>query len=476
MTAFPLQFSARTVLSSAALRHLFSTLQSSIRTVSRQPPYEASSQITLPSQHPLVFQQQQCSEAKMSELQVAKRLEKVTKNIWDRLIELAGDLQPVNLCQGFPTTEPPSFLLEALSKAALDRSLHQYTYVYGHPRLVQALSRLYSGLIGRGLDPGKELLITVGAQEALYCSFQAFVNPGDEVILIEPFFSCYKPMVQVAEGVPVYVPLRPTKKGPLSSADWQFDRQELASKFTAKTKMIIVNNPNNPLGKVYSRDELEFIAGLCKKHNVICVSDEVYEWLVLPEAEHVRINGLPGMWERTITIGSAGKAFSVTGWRVGWAYGPEHLIRGLKMIHHDCTFSNNTVIQEALSIGLEEQIEKLDQPNGYWNSLRNVIQEKRDYICTALESAGLNPTIPQGAYFVVADGSSLADVLQCGGGSSLESGTFAEWLLKEKNLLGVPLNAFYGSNPEPSSALKVRFCFIKEDSTLQKAAKILAGM
>lgn len=411
----------------------------------------------------------------MSEFKVAKRLEKVTKNIWDRLVELTREFQPVNLSQGFPSIDPPSFLLEALSKAALDRSLHQYTYVYGHPRLVRALSRLYSGLIGRGLDPGKELLITVGAQEALYSSLHAFVNPGDEVVLIQPFFPCYEPMVQVAEGVPVYIPLRPSKKGPLSSADWLFDRQELASKFTAKTKMIIVNNPNNPLGKVYSRDELEFIAGLCKKHNVICISDEVYEWLVFPRAEHVRMNTLPGMWERTITIGSAGKAFSVTGWRVGWAYGPEHLIRVLKMIHHDCTFSNTTVIQEALSVGLEEQMEKLDQPEGYWNGLCDVVQKKRDYICTALESAGLNPTIPQGGYFVVADGSSLAHMLKCGDGNSLESGTFAEWLVKEKNILGAPLNAFYGSKPEPDSMLKVRFCFIKLDSTLQQAVKILAG-
>lgn len=411
----------------------------------------------------------------MSELQVAKRLEKVTKNIWDYLIEISRELQPVNLSQGYPTIDPPSFLLEALSKAALDRSLHQYTHVYGHPRLVRALSKLYSGLLGRGLDPEKELVITVGAQEALHCTFHAFINPGDEVILIQPFFPCYEPMVLVAEGVPVYVPLRPSKKGPLSSADWLLDRQELVSKFTAKTRMIIVNNPNNPLGKVYSRDELEFIAGLCIKHNVICVSDEVYEWLVLPGAEHIRISTLPGMWERTITIGSASKGFSVTGWRVGWAYGPEHLIRGLKMFHHDCTFSNTTVTQEALAVGLEEQMEMLDQPEGYWNSLRNVLQKKRDYMCAALESAGLNPTVPQGAYFVVADGSGLAPMLQRGDGSSHQTGTFAEWLVKEKKLLGAPLNAFYGSKPEPSSMLQVRFCFIKKDTTLQQAVEILVG-
>ncbi|UYV73910.1 CCBL2 [Cordylochernes scorpioides] len=248
-------------------------------------------------------------------------------------IQLALEHQPVNLGQGFPDMAAPAHVIQALADAATGSrsvALNQYTRgfscvdVQGHPRLIQALSKLYSQLLGRPIDPQKEVLVSVGAYEALYCAINALINPGDEVIIIEPYFDCYEPMTRLAGGVPVFIPLRLTTKvepgQPVSSADWTLDAAELASKFTPRTKMIIVNTPHNPLGKVFSQEELEMIGDLCKKHNVVVVMDEVYEWIVYRGNKHVRMASLPGMWDRTLTVGSAGKTFSVTGWKVTFFY------------------------------------------------------------------------------------------------------------------------------------------------------------
>lgn len=213
---------------------------------------------------------------------------------------------------------------------------------------MNAIAALYTQLVERQIDPLNEVLVTTGAYEALYASIQGHIDEGDEVIIIEPFFDCYEPMVKMAGGVPRFIPLRcqkPNDGTPVSSADWVLDDAELESLFNAKTKMIILNTPNNPLGKVFKREELTKIADLCKKHNVLCLSDEVYEWMVYDKNEHIRICTLPDMWERTITIGSAGKTFSVTGWKIGWAYGPANLLVNLQMVHQNSVYTNATPIQ-----------------------------------------------------------------------------------------------------------------------------------
>lgn len=227
--------------------------------------------------------------------------------------------------------------------------------------MVNAISKLFSNLTGQTINPEKEVIVTVGAYEALYCALLGHVNPGEEVIIVEPFFDCYEPMTLMAGGIPVFIPLR-RKTTPAenetshSSSDWILDPVELESKFSDKTKMIIINTPHNPTGKIFSREELTFIGDLCKKYNAIALMDEVYEWIVFSGKEHIRMSSLPGMWERTLTVGSAGKTFSVTGWKLGWAYGPEHLVNPVQLVHQNCIYTCATPIQEAVAVGFETEI------------------------------------------------------------------------------------------------------------------------
>ncbi|KAG8237223.1 hypothetical protein J437_LFUL013724 [Ladona fulva] len=280
------------------------------------------------------------------------------KSVWVEYIQLALETKPLNLGQGFPDYACPDYVTKALAEVAQGENvlLQQYTRGFGHPRLVTALARLYSQLIGRPIDSQKEVLVTSGAYEALFSTIQGHVGPGDEVVIIEPFFDCYEPMVLTAGGKPVFVPLRPKKMdGALvSSADWVLDPEELTAAFSEKTKAIILNTPHNPLGKVFSRKELTFIADLCLRWDALCIADEVYEWLVYSPNEHIRIATLPGMWDRTITIGSAGKTFSVTGWKTGWAYGPASLMVNLQLVHQNCVYTCPTPIQvKSLNMGFE---------------------------------------------------------------------------------------------------------------------------
>lgn len=191
--------------------------------------------------------------------------------------------------------------------------MNQYTRGFGHPRLVQAIAKLYGTLIGREINANTEVLVTVGAYQSLFSAISGHVDHGDEVIIIEPFYDCYCDQIKSAGGIPKPIPLKPTKSGTISSADWKLDPVEFEKLFSKATKALILNTPNNPLGKVYNLEELTMIADLCKKWNVLVISDEVYEHMVFEPQKHIRINTLPGMWERTITIGSAGKTFSVTG-------------------------------------------------------------------------------------------------------------------------------------------------------------------
>nr|XP_013805130.1 PREDICTED: kynurenine--oxoglutarate transaminase 1 [Apteryx mantelli mantelli] len=444
------------------------------------------------------------SKAKMSRPVQARRLEGVDKNIWVEFVKLATTHATVNLGQGFPDFPPPDFLREAFVRAVSGENhmLHQYTRAFGHPPLVKILAQFFGKLLGQELDPLTNVMVTVGAYQALFCCFQALVDEGDEVIIIEPFFDCYEPMVKMAGGTPVFVPLRPKapKAGQLmSSADWQLDPAELASKFGERTKAVVLNSPNNPLGKVFSRGELELIADLCVKHDALCISDEVYEWLVYDGKEHVRIASLPGMWDRTVSIGSAGKTFSATGWKVrapalallhprgGWPKAGHQRAaeggvrrsragRGAAIRHPRAAAGPPAPgrLQEAVAQGFQRELEHLGQADSYFAHLARELQGKRDRLVQSLDAAGMKPIVPEGTYFLVADVSAFAsDVPDAPGSDEPYDSRFAKWMVKNKGLAAIPLSAFYSGPHKNDYSRFIRFCFAKEDATLKAANDIL---
>nr|XP_023484844.1 kynurenine--oxoglutarate transaminase 1 isoform X2 [Equus caballus] len=379
----------------------------------------------------------------------ARRLDGIDYNPWVEFIKLSSEDDIVNLGQGFPDFPPPAFAVEAFQHAVSgDFMLNQYTTAFGYPPLTRILASFFGKLLGQEINPRKNVLVTVGAYGALFTAFQALVDEGDEVIIIEPFFDCYEPMTLMAGGRPVFVSLKPspTRDGELDScSDWQLDPVELASKFTSRTKALILNTPSNPLGKVFSRAELELVASLCQQHDVVCIADEVYQWLVYDGYQHVSIASLPGMWDRTLTIGSAGKTFSATGWKAAVAESFEW---------------------EQLHFG---------QPSSYFVQFQQASQRSRDHVMRSLQSVGLRPIIPQGSYFLITDISELKSKMPDLPGATDEpyDSRFVKWMIKNKGLGAIPVSIFYSAPHRKHFDHYIRICFVKDESTLQAMDKKL---
>jgi len=417
----------------------------------------------------------------MAKLELADKYKGLEKNVWVEFIQLALEHKPLNLGQGLPDDLVPEYVINSLREVINEPSvlLHQYTRGFGHPRLVNSIANLYSKLlnIGHQIDPNKEVLVTDGAYEALFTAILGHVNPGDEVVIIEPFFDCYEPMVKLAGGIPKFISLKPTKsEGEISSGDWKLDPEELKQVFNSNTKAIIFNNPNNPLGKVFNASEIKEICDLCQQHDVLMISDDVYEHMVYDDHKMIRVAELPGMWDRTITIGSAGKTFSVTGWKLGWAYGPEYLVKNCQVVHQNCVYACPTPIQEAVARAFELEMTRLDSPECYFRSISVDLASKRDFIGRVLRDVGMKPVIPEGGYFMMANWKDLAHKIDLSSESDEQRDyRFVKWLSKNRKLQGIPPSAFFSQPHKYIGEDYIRFCFIKHDDSLKKAEEILTN-
>jgi aspartate/methionine/tyrosine aminotransferase len=372
-------------------------------------------------------------------------------SVFTEMSRLANQHGAVNLGQGFPDFPGPSFVKEA-AKAAIDADLNQYAVSHGAPRLRAAIAATWNDRNGMDIDPDREVTVTSGATEAVFDAVQALAGPGDEIVVFEPFYDSYLPCAIMANVSLRVITLRPP--------DWSFDPREAAAAFGPRTRLLLLNTPHNPTGKVFTRDELVTLAELCQRWDVIAVTDEVYERIVFDDADHLPLATLPGMWERTLTINSTGKTFSMTGWKVGYAIGPESLSTPLRAVHQFVTFASATPFQEAMAVALEQA-----PALGYYSELSRDYHRRRDALKVVLDGANL-PTLPVGgAYFLMSDISHLG----------FESDVaFCRWLTSEIGVAAVPPSAFY---LDPAQApLLARFCFAKRAETIQLAAERLAKM
>lgn len=412
----------------------------------------------------------------------ADRVKGSKPSVWIEFTGLARENNAVNIGQGFTEYAPPKYLSDALAAVTTGENplLNQYTRGFGHPRLVNNLGKLYSKLLNHPVDPMKEVLITVGAYHALFYSIFGLVNPGDEVIIIEPFFDCYEPQVKMAGGVPVFVPLRLSEdihksSELLTSGSLKLDLNELEKAASDKTKILILNNPHNPTGKVFTEEELLKLADFAKRHDLLVLADEVYEWMTFGDNKMIRFASLPGMWERTVTIGSAGKTFSMTGWKTGWAIAPENIISNLNAVHQNCVYTCPTPLQDAIAQGFEVEMARMDSPECYFHSLaKDELLPKRDRMVKLLSDVGFKPLIAEGSYFLMAEYSALADKIgKPENPNEPKDYQFVRWLIKEKKLATIPPSCFYCQEHKHLGENWIRVCFFKKDETLESAAKIL---
>jgi len=360
----------------------------------------------------------------------------------------------VNLAQGFPDFAAPAEIKQA-ARAAIDDDVNQYAITWGAKNLRNAIARQMGVWQGIVVDPEKEITVCCGSTEAMISTLLAVCNVGDEVVIFEPFYENYGPDSVLSGARPRFVKLRPPAS---DGGEWTFDEKELRAAFHKNTKAVILNTPNNPTGKVFTRAELELIRDLCVEFDVLAITDEIYEHILYDGTEHISMASLEGMRERTVTINGMSKTYSVTGWRVGWAVGPEEITNAIRKVHDFLTVGAPAPLQEAGAAAL-------NLPAEYYARLAEGYRVRRDHLIPALEAAGFRCFRPRGAYYVMTDISGFGfddDV------------SFVKYLVKDIGVAAVPGSSFY-RDPR-NGARQVRFAFCKKLETLDAAAEKLGKL
>ena len=377
--------------------------------------------------------------------ELSKRTETFTDSVIRRMTRISNQYGAVNLSQGFPDFEPPRELLDRLAEVS-NEDYHQYSITWGAQNFREALAEKQSRLMGRKIDPNAEIVVTCGSTEAMMAAMMTVANPGDKVIVFSPFYENYGADTILSGAEPIYVPLYPP--------DFNFNPDELEAAFKQRPKALILCNPSNPCGKVFTCEELKTIAGLAEKYDTFVITDEVYEHIVYAPHKHTYFASLPNMWERTISCSSLSKTYSITGWRLGYIIAPPHIIDVAKKVHDFLTVGAAAPLQEAAVTGLRFG-------DDYYRQLRDKYTEKRDLFLKGLDDIGIAHTIPQGAYYV------LLDISEFGYESDLD---FCEKLAEKVGVGAVPGSGFFREDVNHL----IRLHFAKKNETLNNALNRLS--
>lgn len=376
------------------------------------------------------------------DLRTARRTHSFTESVIRKMTRVAREAGATNLAQGFPDFPAPQVLKDAAC-AAIQADVNQYAITWGTRSMREALEAKYKDWYGLEIEGDREITVTCGATEAMVAVMMAIVNPGDEVIVFEPFYENYGPDAILCEASPVFMTLE--------APEFRLDPDRLESLVTPRTRAIVLNTPNNPSGRVFTREEMDAVASLCLKHDLIAITDEIYEH-ILYEGEHICMATLPGMRERTVVISGLSKTFSVTGWRIGTIIAPPDLTDAIRKVHDFLTVGAPAPLQEACAVGLSEL------PRSYYSSMADKYRERRGILVSALQDSGFQCTAPQGAYYIMAD---FADL------DPRDDTAFAVWLSQEVGVTPVPGSSFF-RDPADGQHL-VRFAFCKRIETLEEA-------
>jgi aminotransferase len=385
---------------------------------------------------------------------LSDRVAHFTESVIREMTRQAMVHNAVNLAQGFPDFPAPAEIKKA-AQDAVAADVNQYAITWGAKSLRNAIARQMEAWHGVKVDPEKQVTVCCGSTEAMISTLLAVCNTGDEVIVFEPYYENYGPDSILSGAKPHFVKLRPPSDG---DGEWTFDEKELRAAFHPHTKAIIVNTPNNPTGKVFTRGELELIRDLCAKFDVLAITDEIYEHILYDGAKHVSMASLAGMEERTITINGMSKTYAVTGWRVGWTIAPPQITDAIRKVHDFLTVGAPAPLQEAGALALS-------MPESYYANLADGYQKRRDRLIPALENVGFRCFRPRGAYYV------MTDISRFGFSDDV---TFTKYLVSEVGVAAVPGSSFYRDPRD--GARQVRFAFCKKDATLDEAAKRLKNV